>query len=104
MASEETFNDSRFGTAAGMVKPTSLPRPPGPVETVRNALESAERLAARIEDLSRRLVGTIPECDSASTGPSSDGLLYEMSTHADRVMSLIGDAESAISRIERALP
>lgn len=95
--------DPRFGTSA--TKPTNaLQRPPGPVDTVRGALESAERLAVRIENLSRRLVGSIPESASEAGGPVSDGLFYEMSNHADRVMAIIGDAESAISRIERALP
>jgi len=104
MASEETFNDSRFGAATSSKAANSLPRPPGPVDTVRNALESAERLAARIEGLSRRLVGSIPECDTVASTPSGDGLFYEMGAHAEQVMAAISDAESAISRIERVLP
>ena len=93
-----------FETASGKsASANSLSRPPGPIDTVRAALESSERLAARIENLSRRLVGSIPE-EVAGDRPSSDGLLYEMSSHADRVLAVIGDAESAISRIERALP
>lgn len=91
-------------SAVGRSSTAGLSRPPGPIDSVRTALESAERLAARIDGLSRRLVGSAPQADSDSSVPSSDGLLYEMSNHADRVLAIIGDAESAISRIERALP
>lgn len=91
------FEKSNYATAA--VRP---PRLPGPVNDVKDAVERAATLCSRIEALADRLVGSVPESDTASGGMAgSDGLFNELAGKAHYLNGRIADAERALERIEK---
>lgn len=89
----------RSGEGCAAAKPST------PFDTIGEALSFANDLASRLEDVTGRLLGSVPETKGIGNATvASDGDLPGLASRAEYTRGRLGDAMAALSRIERALP
>jgi len=76
-----------------------------PFRSLQAAGESVAQLVARLEGLSEKLVGAVPQNPrEGTTKLSQGGLLPSMQDAAEQTCEIVQRGNEAIARIERMLP